>query len=68
MLEPIAGGLATRHTRDLATSARPDAPVMPDPQPAPRRPVRHIAALALHRIADRLDPTPRLSVDTVSGT
>jgi hypothetical protein len=64
MLEPIAGNLATRHTRDLATSALPDAPVIPDPRPIPRRPVRRIAALALHRLADRLDPAPRLSVDT----
>jgi hypothetical protein len=64
MLEPIAGTLTTRHTQDLATSALPDAPVVPDPRRAPRRPVRRIAALALHRLADRVDPAPRLSADT----
>lgn len=64
MLEPIAGTLATRHARDLATSARPDAPVIPDPHRVPRRPVRRLAALTLHRLADRLDPAPQLTVDT----
>lgn len=39
-------------------SARPDAPVVPDREPRRSRgePVRHLAAVALRRIADRVEP------------
>jgi len=58
--------ILTSHARDLtaglARSARPAAPVRPEPAaaPAPRRrspgPARRAAAAALRRSADRLAP------------
>jgi hypothetical protein len=63
MSEPVAGQLAVQHTRDLARSALPGAPVQPDPEPIRPGRVRRIAAFALHRLADRLDPAPRLAVE-----
>jgi hypothetical protein len=55
MLDHYAAYLyAQRSTRNLASSALPWAPVVVDGRPAPRRRVRAGAALALHRLADRL--------------
>jgi hypothetical protein len=53
----IASDLAVRSTRQLAGSARPDAPVVPD-RVQIRRGVRARARLAssLHRIAAALEP------------
>ncbi len=64
MSDQMAGLLAVQQTRDLAHSALPDAPVQPDRQPVASGRMRRIAALALHRLADRLEPAPRLSADT----
>ena len=55
MLDPIAGQLAVRNTRDLAHSALPGAPVRHDPAPVPSRPLRRRTAVALRHLADRLD-------------
>lgn len=57
MLDPIAGQLAVRNTRDLAHSALPGSPVrhQPEPTPAPARPLRRRTAVALRHLADRLD-------------
>lgn len=60
MSDPMAGGLAVQQTRELAHSALPGAPVQPEPQPVAPGRMRRIAALALHRLADRLEPAPRL--------
>lgn len=60
-MEPIhviAGILATRAESDLARSALPNAPVLPDPPPKRRR-VRSRAASALYRIADAVSPAGR---------
>jgi hypothetical protein len=64
MLDPITGQLAVRRTRDLALSARPDAPVRPEPEPAAVHPLRHRAARRLRRLADHLEPSPTLSART----
>ena len=61
MLDPIVGQLALQQTRDLAHSARPDAPVRADLAATTNRPLRRRAAVALHRLADRLEPLPRVS-------
>ena len=53
---PIAADLAVRLTRAQVNSARPDAPVVPDPQPRPRHEVRAHVASGLRRIADVLEP------------
>lgn len=57
---PIATGIAIRHTRELAESALPDAPVVDDTPPVrPRRSLpRTTFARALRRLADRLEPAP----------
>ena len=49
-----------QHSRPLATSALPDAPVVP--AAAPREPGRGRLAVAalLRRVADRLDTEPRV--------
>ena len=55
---PIAADIAVRGTRELATSAMPDAPVIDDTaDPAPVR-TRRRAQLArlLRAVADRLEP------------
>lgn len=62
MLDPITGRLAVQQTRDLARSALPGAAVQPDPETVRPRRVRRIAAFALHWLADRLEPAPRLSI------
>ena len=64
MLDPMAGQLGRQQTRDIAHSALPNAPVRADTRPASTGPVRRLAALALHRLADRLEPAPRLSANT----
>jgi hypothetical protein len=53
MLAPIASFHAVDHTRQLATSALPNAPVLPDTPAAPRDAhVRARLATALRRAAD----------------
>jgi hypothetical protein len=64
MLDPIVGQLAVQQTRDLAHSARPDAPVRDDLAATTDRPLRRRAAVALHRLADRLEPLPTVSAGT----
>ena len=64
MLDPMVGQLGVQQTCDLAHSALPGAPVREDTRPASTGPVRRIAALALHRLADRLEPAPRLSAQS----
>lgn len=58
--DPIAGQLAVRAARASAGSARPDAPVIPDP--APRTPrlagTRLRSAAALHALARWMEPRP----------
>lgn len=61
-MEPIGANLALEAMREIAHSALPDAPVVPDPPPrAPR--LRGAVAAFLRgsarrrsRLADRLDP------------
>jgi hypothetical protein len=58
VIEPLAGQLAVRNTRDLAHSALPGSPVRhdePAPAPAPARPLRRRTAVVLRHLADRLD-------------
>jgi hypothetical protein len=57
MIEPLAGQLVVRNSRDLAHSALPASPVRhePEPAPAPARPLRRRTAVALRHLADRLD-------------
>jgi hypothetical protein len=59
--DPIAAHLAVRATRATAGSARPDAPVIPDP--VPREPrlagARVRSAAALHAVARWVEPRPR---------
>ena len=59
--EPIAGHLAVRLTQQIATSARPDAPVVPDPEPRPSRvrAVRAGLATELRAVARWVEPAPR---------
>ena len=64
MLDPMASQFGVQQTRDLAHSARPGAPVQADTRPGSTGQLRRIAALALHRLADRLEPAPRLSANT----
>ena len=57
VLDYIAYLTAQRATRELAHAALPDSPTAPVAvQPPPRRRLRRGAALALHRLADRLQP------------
>jgi len=64
MLDPLAGQLGVQQTRDLAHSALPGATVQADTRPVSTGRARRIAALALHRLADRLEPARRLSANT----
>ncbi len=63
MSDLIAGLLAVQQTRDLARSALPGAAVQPDLEPIRPRRLRHITAFALHRLADRVEPAPRPSLE-----
>ena len=63
MLDPLAGQLGVQQTRDLAHSARPGATVQAETRPVSTGRVRRIAALALHRLGDRLEPAPRPSAN-----
>ena len=58
--DPIAAGLAVQAARATAGSARPDAPVLPDP--APRAPrwagPRLRSAAVLHGLARLVEPRP----------
>jgi hypothetical protein len=56
MLDYAAYVTAQRSTRDLARSALPGAPLVPAVQASQRRRIRRSAALALHRLADRVGP------------
>jgi hypothetical protein len=57
MLDYASYITAQRVTGDLALSALPDAPVVPFTERAPlRRRLRRQAALALFRLAGRLQP------------
>lgn len=63
MMNPLYVPLVVEPTRRLATSALPDAPVVPD---RPRRaagtaaPARRAAAGLLRHLADRVEPRPVL--------
>lgn len=63
MFDLVTGHLAVQHTRDLARSALPGAPIRPDVKPIRPRRLRRRAAFALHRLADRVEPAPRLSIE-----
>jgi hypothetical protein len=57
MLDYAAYVTAQRSTRDLARSALPDAPLVTETvQASQLRRLRRGAAVALHRLADRLGP------------
>jgi hypothetical protein len=61
MYAPIAASIIRRRTEELATSALPEAPVRPVPEPAPRRravapSLRRRSASLLIGLAGRLDP------------
>ncbi|GAB6984356.1 hypothetical protein [Nocardioides pyridinolyticus] len=59
--DPIAADLAVRAARATAGSARPDAPVIPEPEPRTPRLAgsRARSAAALHALARRVEPRPR---------
>ncbi|MGH3366915.1 MAG: hypothetical protein ACRDOY_06915 [Nocardioidaceae bacterium] len=56
---PIAAEIAEHLTREHAGSALPDAPIVDDTPPArrPRGQRRAMAAQALRRLADRVEPS-----------
>lgn len=61
MLDPIATNLASKATRRLANSARPNAPVRPDESGPPRNRARAdrprlLIATVLRRLANRIEP------------
>jgi hypothetical protein len=64
----MLGNTAVENVRALAQSALPNAPQVPDPEPAPRRATALRARLSTAlratarqelKLADRLDPAPR---------
>jgi hypothetical protein len=60
-MDPLVFSLANEISRGNALSARPDAPVIPERPPRRRRvpdSTRRAAAVALRRLADRLEPCP----------
>jgi hypothetical protein len=61
MFDPIAADLAVRAARATAGSARPDAPVLPDPEPRTPRVAgtRLRVAASLRGLARWVEPTPR---------
>jgi hypothetical protein len=56
MMPLFTGVIARQMTRDLASSALPDAPVRMEPIGIGHRRVRRLAARALASAANRLDP------------
>jgi hypothetical protein len=59
MIDTASGfAQAIRFNMEHVYSARPDAPVVPEPAPRRSRgePVRRFAAVALRRFADRVEP------------
>jgi hypothetical protein len=52
------GMVANEMTRNFARSGLADASVRHNPTGTPERALRRRVAIALHRLADRLDPTP----------
>lgn len=58
--DPLAAALAKEVSGDLALSALPDAPVVPDRLPRVRRVpcARLRLAAALHRLATAVEPAP----------
>jgi hypothetical protein len=52
--------LPLQNTQPLATSALPDAPVVPETAPRDPGRARVAAAALLRRLADRLDTEPRV--------
>lgn len=58
--DPIAADLAVRAARRSAGSARPDAPVVPEPQSPTARLAgpRLRSAAVLHALARWMEPTP----------
>ena len=61
--DPIAGALAVGAARKVATSARPDAPVVPEAAVVASRAVRTraLTARTLHALARRVEPRRRTS-------
>jgi len=59
--EPIAANLAVELARRTAGSARPDAPVIPDAEPRPRRVAAARLRFAgnLRTVARWVEPAPR---------
>jgi hypothetical protein len=58
MLDYTGYVIAQRTTRELACSALPDAPVIPFAEATPpRHRVRRGAAVTLHWLADRVQPS-----------
>jgi hypothetical protein len=60
-MDYLAFSVANEISRNTARSARPDAPVIPERPPRRRHgpsPTRRVAAGALRRLADRLEPGP----------
>jgi hypothetical protein len=53
---PLGFELALGLTRAQVNSARPDAPVVPEPDPRPPHRVRAHAAAALRRMAHAVEP------------
>jgi hypothetical protein len=58
--DPIAASFAVTAARATAGSARPDAPVIPDPEPSQPRlaGTRLRSAAALHAVARWVEPRP----------
>jgi len=73
MLEPIAGHLAVRLTKELNESALPDAPVIcprtppADPDPGVTRRLRAATANLLRRLADRVEPRRVVARESSGG-
>ena len=60
MFDPTAMIMADRATRHHVLSARPQAPTTPDRPPRERGDaMRRLTAVALRRLADRLEPRRR---------
>ncbi|MFY1672387.1 hypothetical protein ACN27G_20860 [Plantactinospora sp. WMMB334] len=59
-MDPVGYHLALGATERHVTSARPGAPVRPDPEPSRRDPgrLRRSTAAMLRLVADRLAPAP----------